>query len=110
MAALEVDQGKVIQPIQVLGITLEEGGWVEYFGTSSCNDAGFVGIEFEPDADLDGVIDSADSCPNDAESFDGFDDADGCPDHDNDGDGFPDSADDCPGTDYTAGPTGATTA
>jgi len=46
------------------------------------------------------------SCRNVAEDFDSFHDGDGCPEPDNDQDGFPDVADDCPGTDYTAGPDG----
>jgi hypothetical protein len=40
------------------------------------------------------------------EDFDGYKDLDGCPEPDNDGDGFPDATDQCPATDYTAGPDG----
>jgi len=47
-----------------------------------------------------------DRCGNVPEDFDGYKDLDGCPEPDNDGDGFPDSTDQCPGTDYTAGPDG----
>jgi hypothetical protein len=47
-----------------------------------------------------------DLCPNQAEDLDDFKDLDGCPDVDNDGDTFPDHTDDCPGTDFTAGPDG----
>jgi outer membrane protein OmpA-like peptidoglycan-associated protein len=50
----------------------------------------------EPDADLDGVPDSQDSCPNSAEDPDGALDNDGCPDPDNDLDGFLDAIDQCP--------------
>jgi OmpA-OmpF porin, OOP family len=39
------------------------------------------------DADGDGIPDSEDVCPNDAEDMDGFEDEDGCPDVDNDQDG-----------------------
>jgi len=49
-----------------------------------------------PDTDKDGIIDSADKCPNEPEDKDGFEDADGCPDPDNDKDGVPDVADKCP--------------
>ena len=49
-----------------------------------------------PDADGDGIPDTADACPDDPEDLDGFEDADGCPDPDNDGDGVLDSADNCP--------------
>jgi large repetitive protein len=48
------------------------------------------------DDDSDGVINSADKCPDEPEDLDGFEDEDGCPDLDNDGDGIPDSIDKCP--------------
>jgi len=71
----------------------------------------------DTDNDMDGVCDpwappsqpactGSDGCPNVAETIDGFKDTDGCPDPDNDGDGFPDSTDQCPATDWTAGPDG----
>lgn len=50
----------------------------------------------EPDADLDGVPDSMDSCPASAEDPDGANDSDGCPDPDNDLDGLLDTVDQCP--------------
>ena len=49
------------------------------------------------DADQDGIPDSDDRCPAEAEDFDAFADSDGCPDRDNDGDGVADAADRCPG-------------
>ena len=49
-----------------------------------------------PDSDGDGVDDSKDKCPNEAEDKDGFSDDDGCPDPDNDNDGILDGADRCP--------------
>lgn len=48
------------------------------------------------DQDRDGIIDSGDLCPTQAEDVDGFQDGDGCPDADNDGDGFKDASDGCP--------------
>ncbi|MCC6751351.1 MAG: OmpA family protein [Deltaproteobacteria bacterium] len=57
---------------------------------------GFAGKVTEADADLDGVPDSADQCPNEPEDKDGFQDKDGCPDLDNDNDGIPDALDKCP--------------
>jgi outer membrane protein OmpA-like peptidoglycan-associated protein len=48
------------------------------------------------DTDGDGIADESDSCPNDAEDFDGFEDDDGCPELDNDKDGIPDKTDKCP--------------
>ena len=55
----------------------------------------------ETDTDLDGLVDSVDSCVAEAEDADGFEDEDGCPDgavedEDNDGDGLVNTADDCP--------------
>jgi hypothetical protein len=72
----------------------------------------------DTDNDMDGICDAwapttqypacigSDACPNVAEDYDAFRDADGCPDPDNDGDGFPDRTDQCPATDWTAGPDG----
>ncbi|HEX9640963.1 MAG TPA: hypothetical protein VGB13_06595, partial [Candidatus Krumholzibacteria bacterium] len=45
------------------------------------------------DDDQDGIPDSRDGCPKEAEDFDGFEDQDGCPDLDNDQDGVPDAKD-----------------
>ena len=56
----------------------------------------FGGDETIHDRDGDGLIDSEDRCPSDAEDMDHFEDADGCPDRDNDGDTVPDTQDACP--------------
>ena len=50
----------------------------------------------DPDEDGDGIPDSLDKCPTEAEDMDGFQDEDGCPDPDNDGDGILDVDDKCP--------------
>lgn len=50
----------------------------------------------DPDTDGDGVHDSSDGCPGDAEDMDGWDDEDGCPELDNDEDEIPDDDDPCP--------------
>jgi len=50
----------------------------------------------DPDSDGDGIPDSKDKCPKEAEDKDGFQDEDGCPDPDNDSDGIPDAKDKCP--------------
>jgi hypothetical protein len=71
----------------------------------------------DTDNDMDGICDpwaapiqpacfGSDACPNISEDYDTYRDADGCPEADNDSDSFPDSTDDCPGTDWTAGPDG----
>lgn len=49
-----------------------------------------------PDQDNDGIIDTADDCPDAKEDVDGFEDLDGCPDEDNDRDTIPDLVDKCP--------------
>jgi OOP family OmpA-OmpF porin len=48
------------------------------------------------DSDKDGVADSVDTCPNEAETFNGQQDDDGCPESDRDGDNFWDDQDACP--------------
>ncbi len=48
------------------------------------------------DSDGDGIPDSRDRCPMEAEDVDGFEDEDGCPDPDNDADGVLDIVDQCP--------------
>ena len=48
------------------------------------------------DADLDGIMDEEDACPEEAEDMDNFEDADGCPEEDNDKDGLLDAEDQCP--------------
>ncbi len=52
--------------------------------------------DHDRDRDRDGVLDSADRCPDAAEDVDQHQDADGCPDPDNDADGLLDAADRCP--------------
>jgi len=47
------------------------------------------------DRDGDGIPDSVDACPQEAEDFDGYQDEDGCAEPDNDGDGIPDADDAC---------------
>lgn len=53
----------------------------------------------EPDDDDDGIPNSVDGCPAQAEDKDGIEDTDGCPDArepDNDEDGVPNKVDQCP--------------
>ncbi len=51
----------------------------------------------EGDRDGDGILDEFDSCPDQRETYNGYEDIDGCPDDpDTDGDGIPDSRDVCP--------------
>jgi outer membrane protein OmpA-like peptidoglycan-associated protein len=48
------------------------------------------------DSDADGLGDSVDRCPQEAEDRDGFEDQDGCAEPDNDKDGIADDDDECP--------------
>jgi outer membrane protein OmpA-like peptidoglycan-associated protein len=54
-----------------------------------------IGWTRNRDTDRDGIPDSMDRCPREAEDRDGFEDHDGCPDLDNDNDGIPDDKDKC---------------
>jgi len=48
------------------------------------------------DRDGDGILDNVDKCPEQPETYNGFEDTDGCPDDpDTDGDGIADSKDQC---------------
>jgi outer membrane protein OmpA-like peptidoglycan-associated protein len=50
----------------------------------------------EGDRDGDGILDTFDSCPEERETYNGYEDLDGCPDDpDSDKDGIPDSHDAC---------------
>ncbi len=58
----------------------------------------FVSVNYffqKRDSDRDGIANSSDACPYEAEDLDGYQDFDGCPDGDNDGDGVPDETDAC---------------
>ena len=48
---------------------------------------GWNGFMMRQDDDKDGIPNSFDKCPKEAEDIDGFEDSDGCPDPDNDKDG-----------------------
>jgi predicted outer membrane repeat protein len=53
-------------------------------------------IDTTADRDGDGIVDVEDACPDQAETYDGFDDDDGCPELDGDNDGVPFDRDACP--------------
>jgi OOP family OmpA-OmpF porin len=59
-----------------------------------------IGVDFRGEAgfdlDHDGIPNSRDTCPGNAEDKDGFLDSDGCPDNDNDDDTIADANDKCP--------------
>lgn len=58
----------------------------------------YLGLSYAPplDGDGDGIVNSIDDCPAEAEDFDDWEDADGCPEADNDEDGLLDVDDLCP--------------
>jgi len=77
--------------------------YIDDIASSGANDTYgtvMIGFSFSPftneDFDQDGIINSKDLCPEQAEDIDGFQDEDGCPDYDNDNDGIPDAIDLCP--------------
>ena len=91
--------GARIYPHQSLSVDLGVGsGLSAGFGSPAFRF--LFGVSFVPsmmkDADHDGVGDTSDLCPDEAEDKDGFEDQDGCPDPDNDGDGVLDEQDQCP--------------
>jgi OOP family OmpA-OmpF porin len=54
-------------------------------------------VEAAPgDRDGDGMLDEVDTCPDEAETVNGYQDEDGCPELDTDGDSFYDDQDSCP--------------
>ncbi|MCB0742947.1 MAG: OmpA family protein [Ignavibacteriae bacterium] len=68
----------------------------DYFTTFNLSLSYAIDLSEQNDKDNDGISDSDDNCPYQAEDFDGFEDEDGCPEFDNDGDGIIDSKDKCP--------------
>ncbi|MBI1932653.1 MAG: OmpA family protein [Ignavibacteriales bacterium] len=68
----------------------------DFFTTFNIGISYAIDLSESNDKDNDGIIDSKDMCPYQAEDFDGFEDEDGCPEFDNDNDGLIDSKDNCP--------------
>lgn len=67
----------------------------DYFSTFNFGISYAIDLSETNDKDNDGIIDSEDNCPYQAEDFDGYADNDGCPEFDNDSDGIIDSKDSC---------------
>ncbi len=96
---LELLAGAVYDfPGPVLGILAGGLGVNEGFGTPDWRVVAGVRLSKHraPDADGDGIWDSADACPVEPEDIDTFEDKDGCPDPDNDKDQVLDVADKAP--------------
>ncbi len=102
----KAERGTPIETLLALRMSLSEDaffnlgisrGWRDQAGEPELRVLG--GIIFQPednDRDGDGIPNSRDRCPDEAEDFDQFEDEDGCPDPDNDFDGIPDAFDQCP--------------
>jgi OOP family OmpA-OmpF porin len=99
-ALLELDQGFVSRASKHLEIA-EPNTHAAYSLSPPqvCAERGFVMEKPEPkpgDRDGDGYLDPDDQCPDEPETWNGYQDEDGCPDDpDTDGDGIADSRDTC---------------
>ena len=100
-----VEWSSAVVPVEAdLGLELRFGPFVAFAaaGVGLHGDVGapalrlLAGFGYTPiprDDDRDGLDDTRDGCPHEAEDADGFEDGDGCPDPDNDADGVPDASD-----------------
>lgn len=96
-ASLELDQGFTSRAERHL-ILAEPNAHAAYelSPPETCVERGFILAPQPGDRDGDGILDPEDQCPDDPETWNGFEDHDGCPDDpDTDGDGIPDSRDMC---------------
>lgn len=96
-ASLELDQGFTSRAEQHLTIAEPNAqAAYELSPPERCVERGFVLAPQPGDRDGDGFLDPEDQCPDEPETWNGFQDDDGCPDDpDTDGDGIPDSRDLC---------------
>lgn len=100
------ERGERLELISALRFIFNKGSHLTLGVGKGLNDAYtqsalriFMGITFQPtdpDRDGDGIPNSKDQCPYEAEDLDGYEDIDGCPDPDNDYDGLLDIYDQCP--------------
>jgi len=99
--ALEVDGGIMITPLDGRLVITAAGGAGVLQGVGVPLARGIVGVGFyygggAADDDGDGIPDTSDQCPTDAEDKDGVADEDGCAEIDFDRDNIPDDVDKCP--------------
>jgi OmpA-OmpF porin, OOP family len=97
-AQIELEQGFVSRAGDHLDIGLVNAkAAYDLSPAAYCAERGFVAAPKPGDKDGDGYLDPEDQCPDEPETWNGFQDEDGCPDDpDTDGDGLPDSKDACP--------------
>ncbi len=95
-AQVRLDQGKLDRAQSELDIA--EPNARAAFASSPKDQCGDTPVIVrEGDRDGDGIADAFDQCPEQRETYNGFEDLDGCPDDpDTDKDGIPDSRDACP--------------
>ncbi len=95
-AQVRLDQGKLSDAQGHLEIA-EPNAHAALANSPSDKCAEAPSLAREGDRDGDGIADTFDSCPDQRETYNGFEDIDGCPDDpDTDKDGIPDSRDACP--------------
>ncbi len=95
-ATTELDQGELTNAEKHLVIAEPNArAALELSPRDKCTDDVVV-VAKEGDRDGDGILDSFDQCPDNPETYNGYEDLDGCPDDpDTDKDGIPDSKDAC---------------
>ena len=99
-ALIELDTGSMTRASEHLDIA-EPNARAAYFLSppQTCSGRGYQVEKPKPkpgDRDGDGYVDPNDKCPDDPETWNGFEDEDGCPDDpDTDKDGIADSKDSC---------------
>jgi outer membrane protein OmpA-like peptidoglycan-associated protein len=96
-AATELDQGELVNAEKHLVIAEPNArAALELSPREKCTDDVVVVQAKDGDRDGDGILDSFDQCPDQRETYNGYEDLDGCPDDpDTDKDGIPDSKDAC---------------
>ena len=94
-ASVDLSQGEMSRAIDHLEIAEPNAqAALAESPPDKCSERGFV--ELPGDRDGDGYPDSDDACPDEPETWNGYDDNDGCPDDpDTDGDRITDSHDSC---------------
>ncbi len=95
-AQVRLDQGKLSDAQSHLEIA-EPNAQAALANSPADRCAEAPSLAREGDRDGDGILDTFDSCPDQRETYNGYEDIDGCPDDpDTDKDGIPDSRDACP--------------
>jgi OmpA-OmpF porin, OOP family len=95
-ASVRLDQGKLLEAQSHIDVA-EPNAHAALANSPMEQCAEEKPLAREGDRDGDGILDQFDQCPDQRETYNGFEDIDGCPDDpDTDKDGIPDSRDACP--------------